>query len=173
MRDTFFEIKKQLKLQLPVKGLALAILLITMSVAVFAQRPAERGDKLESLRVSFITEKLNLTPDEAEKFWPVYNEYHDKMREVSGRGKGSEKANFETMSDAEIATWLDDQIEKEKKVIELRGEYIGKFKQVLPTRKVALLLKVEKDFRVKMLQIMRERSSKGKMAPQRSPRKRF
>jgi len=51
-------------------------LLIMMPMAVFAQdRQQDRKDKIETMHIAYLSEKLNLTSGEAEKFWPVYNEY--------------------------------------------------------------------------------------------------
>ena len=42
--------------------------------------PDQKGQNIEALKVAFISKELNLTPQEAEKFWPVYNQYSDELR---------------------------------------------------------------------------------------------
>jgi hypothetical protein len=37
----------------------------------------QRQEKIQALKIAFITQKLKLTPAEAEKFWPVYNQYNN------------------------------------------------------------------------------------------------
>ena len=39
-------------------------------------------DKIKAQRIAFITERLNLSPDEATKFWPVYNQFSGELEEV-------------------------------------------------------------------------------------------
>ena len=56
-----------------------------------------RRAKIEMFRVQFITEKLNLTKDEAEKFWPLYNEQKDASRNLMQTAKGDEIAFQEAM----------------------------------------------------------------------------
>ena len=38
-----------------------------------------KRDKIEELRVSFITQNVNLTSQESQQFWPLYNEFNDKL----------------------------------------------------------------------------------------------
>jgi len=58
---------------------ALFILLVLISsIQVYGQR----GEKLESLRIAFITNKLSLTTTESEKFWPIYNVYRKEVTEI-------------------------------------------------------------------------------------------
>ena len=75
--------KNNLKLSIE---LALAGLFVTSSLLSFAQREGhghqmgENKEKLKAHKIAYITERLQLTPAEAEKFWPVYNELEAKCR---------------------------------------------------------------------------------------------
>lgn len=57
----------------------------------------EQREKLEFFRIQFITKKLDLTPAEAEKFWPVYNEQKDASRNLMQTAKEDEIAFQEAM----------------------------------------------------------------------------
>lgn len=64
--------------------------------------PMERISKaqraqMESFKIQFITKKLNLTPEEAEKFWPVYNEQKEASKKLMGAEKDDEIAFHESM----------------------------------------------------------------------------
>ena len=58
--------------------------ILVFVVAIFATKLSYaqpgKSDKVEALKVSFITEKISLTPQEAQSFWPLYNEYNDKIK---------------------------------------------------------------------------------------------
>ena len=58
---------------------------------------AQGGDRLESLRIAYITKQLQLTPQEAEKFWPVYNSYDGEMKKMvrDHRQKGGSEIDLE------------------------------------------------------------------------------
>ena len=53
-----------------------------------AERQNERKENIEAMKIGFLTKKLDLTPEEAQKFWPVYNQYSDKMKELRKRRYG-------------------------------------------------------------------------------------
>lgn len=64
--------------------------------------PMERMSKaqraqMESFKIQFITKKLNLTPEEAEKFWPVYNEQKEASKKLMQAEKDDEIAFHESM----------------------------------------------------------------------------
>ena len=57
-------------------------ILIFNCLIVYSGYSVAQGDKdkVEAIRYNFINEKLKLTTNESEKFWPVYNEYNDKVK---------------------------------------------------------------------------------------------
>ena len=59
---------------------------------------AQRGEKIEALRIAFITNKLALTSTESEKFWPIYNVYKNALADT--RRQANLDMNLEAMSDA-------------------------------------------------------------------------
>ena len=75
-----------------------------------AQPPNGRGKpdgkKVDALRIAFITEKLQLTTQEAQVFWPVYNEYQGKLKEIRQQGKFEDLTDAST--DADITVEFDD-----------------------------------------------------------------
>jgi hypothetical protein len=114
-----------------------------------------RREKVESMKVAFITERLNLSVTEAQAFWPVYNEYQQKKKELHqqrGNGRKDFKADFDNMSDAEAEKLIDEDIARRQKELDLLKALHLKLKQILPAKKIALLYKTEFDFRKQMLE---------------------
>ncbi|MGB0178240.1 MAG: hypothetical protein ACPF9D_13825, partial [Owenweeksia sp.] len=67
------------------KTKALSLLLaITFTSPIFAQQRDRVNDRIEAMRAQFFTEKLDLTPEEAQKFWPVYNQYREELAKIQG-----------------------------------------------------------------------------------------
>ena len=56
------------------------LLIFFVMLGSLSQIKAQDGEKIQSLKIAFITQKLQLTPDEAQKFWPVYNQYDNEIR---------------------------------------------------------------------------------------------
>lgn len=118
------------------------------------------NEKVESLRIAFLTRKLSLTPDEAQKFWPVYYEYKKEMasahKPFANLRKGMD-GNLESMSDSEADKFADEFISMKRRELDLMEAYHKKFKQVMSPRKVAILYKSEREFRQELLKEMRSR----------------
>ena len=141
------------------KLIFLTIVLFGCLTLVTAQPNNPRvKEKIEARRVAFFTNKLELTPEEAQKFWPLFNEFQEK-RELIVSSNGRAK-NFQIMSDEEVEQFVNRQLEEEEKLLALKKEYVQKLKSVLPIRKVAMLPRVEKRFKEWILQQIRNRRGK-------------
>ena len=121
--------------------------------------PSKR-ERLEALKVAYLTQELNLTPEEAQQFWPLYNEMTQKMRSIRKEQRGNRmnaKKNFDSLSDEALAEAIDRELEFEQHELDLKKEYTAKFKRILPIKKVAKLHTAEKEFRRELLQSAREK----------------
>jgi Spy/CpxP family protein refolding chaperone len=124
----------------------------------------QRREKMESMKIAFLTQKLDLTPDEAQKFWPVYNEFQKKREELRKKRREetkSEKGNLDSLSDKQIEAFVDGEMSFRQKNLDLEKEYHGKFKSVLPIRKVAKLYRAEDMFAHHLLQQISDRGTDG------------
>ena len=120
----------------------------------------DKKEQVEAMKVAYITNKLDLTPEEAQQFWPVYNQFRnelDKIRE--SRRKDMKKAgeDFAGMSDAEIEKFVDGEVAFRQSELDVLKKYQGQFKKVLPIRKVAKLIRAEEDFKRELLRRMGDR----------------
>jgi hypothetical protein len=88
------------------KSISLIILLLFLSgVSTFAQQYRYQMEKLKSQRIAFFTEKLELTPAEAEKFWPVYNAYSEEKEKMGYETRLLHKdlmTDFQSLSDEKV-----------------------------------------------------------------------
>jgi ABC-type transport system involved in cytochrome bd biosynthesis fused ATPase/permease subunit len=122
----------------------------------------QHGDQqknVEAQRIAFITQQLNLTPDEAKVFWPVYNEYDAKRRELKKSLKQSgdyHKKDLDKLTEKEANQILDNQIIEAQKLLDLRKEYHARFKSVLPAVKVLKLYDAEREFQKMLMEKMRQ-----------------
>lgn len=110
---------------------------------------AQRGDRIEAMRVAFITQKLALTPSESEKFWPVYNLYRNAIIDL--RRQTSIETNLEAMSDADAEKAIQISIERMEKELSLFKKLAGDLKTILPARKIAILTKTERSFNEELI----------------------
>jgi Spy/CpxP family protein refolding chaperone len=123
-----------------------------------ANAPREDHQKMEAARIGYITKRLDLTTDEAQKFWPIYNEAQAELKKLHEANKPSKK--IEDMTDAEADKLLAAKTDMQKKKIELELTYRERFKKVLSSKKVALLETAETNFRQQVFSEMRNRHDK-------------
>jgi hypothetical protein len=147
-------------------------LLMIASLALTGHAFAQQGpggpnrEKIEAQKVAYITTKLNLTTEEAQKFWPVYNEYQTKQKDLM-KGPDDKPSNLSreemmVLPEKEAARLADEELLHAQKMLDLRKEYHAKFKSVLSSQKVLLLYEAEKDFRRELLHQLRGQGPGGK-----------
>lgn len=134
-------------------------LLFFFAFSTFAQ--PRHGERIKTLKIAFITEQLDLTAEEAQNFWPVYNDFDGKTSKIrfeTIRGiRNNIRNNFEALTDEEAKTLIKRMNDAEDKLHELRSNYHLKLLDIIPAKKVIKLKLVEEDFKKKMLQELRKR----------------
>ncbi len=147
----------------------LLIVFVLLASMTFAQD--SRKEKIEQLKIAFITKELDLSTDQAEKFWPVYNEMTAKMKDNrKARKQLNEdlKTNFETLSENDIKTKVNAVLDKEIEEAELKKEYNKKIADIIGYKKAVKLLSLEQRFKRELLNRMNQQ---GPPPPPRSPQK--
>ena len=132
------------------KNVTLLLLILGISIGSFkAQGDApQKKENRKARKIAFITSKLELTPVEAEKFWPVYNQAETEKKALKKEHKSAHpKKKISEMSDAEVEKLIDSGLEFQQKELDLRKKYHANFKEVLPIKKVAKLLRLEHEFK--------------------------
>jgi hypothetical protein len=120
--------------------------------------PEKREARLAAFRAEVFTRVLNLTPEEAQNFWPIYNEFADRREQAQQDLRPGKQ--LDQMSDAEVEDQIKRHFEMKQRELDLEREAYQKLRKVLPLRKVAKLPMAEREFReslVKKLQEARER----------------
>ncbi|MBS3774168.1 MAG: hypothetical protein V5A47_04230 [Bacteroidales bacterium] len=110
---------------------------------------------VKTQKIAFFTEKIGLTPSEAEKFWPVYNAYWEKKHKIINAWKkkfNDYQKRPDELSDSQIENLSDDYIGFELQKAELLREYHKKFKEILPIRKVMKIYQADYEFKAYLLQ---------------------
>ena len=140
------------------KAKILILLMIIGGTGAFAQPPGDDTgplrDWVNTKRIGFFTNKLNLTSKEAEKFWPVYNDYAKEVGQLrDARRKNARETmnNLSTMNDAAIEKEINEELAFRQQELDILKKYLVEFKAVLPMKKVAMLLKAEEEFKIWIL----------------------
>ncbi|MFW5758173.1 MAG: hypothetical protein ACOCYO_05775 [Bacteroidota bacterium] len=147
----------------------LVSVLTVISLLTIAQMSGRGGwrihqEQLESQRVSFITRELNLSVEEAQIFWPVYNDYQKKRNElmIKHRTERATIDNLEKLKEEELYEIANSEVENMEEMTALRREYHNKFMEILPVLKVVKLYQAERDFNRNLLRETRRSGAPGR-----------
>ena len=124
------------------KQFLLALILFTGSFSIVKAQDIreKRTEKIQALKIAFITQKLELTSDEAQKFWPVYNRYEADIRQVMMANKGG-----------------GDAIDNEEKILGVKKRYKSEFDKVIGQPKTNTLFNAEREFRGVLMRHLKNR----------------
>lgn len=147
----------------------MAVFFIFSSVSTsFAQpenkKHEERWEKYRAEKIAFLTSNLELSPAEAQKFWPVYNQLEKERWEAQIFRRQMEEKVIEaeeTMSDQKIKQLTREFAGSLRKEADLLVNYNEKFLEILPPGKVLKLYKAENEFRMYMIKKFRDRKKNG------------
>lgn len=148
--------------------LALAFMTTPVTGQTGEKPDDSKRDVVKAHKIAFLTDRLSLTPEEAQRFWPVYNEYQDKREMVQKemfKDYDIRDMDIDALTDEQATEISDNQIIKAQKLLDVQKEYHIQFKEVLPIKKVLKLYQAEKDFQHELLRKIRE--DHGPVPPQR------
>ncbi len=148
------------------------VLIALISITSFGQnRPLrehfkEKKEHIKALKVAFITTELNLTPEEAAKFWPLFNSFEDKQQEIKKQKlkaylERTDNNSIDNLSEKEAAALLTQMENTEDDLYQLKKKFISNLKGALPSTKILKLKKAEEQFSKKLLQQYRDKKIGG------------
>jgi hypothetical protein len=135
------------------------ILFLVATLSLSAQERQD-WDKIKSLKVAFITERLNLTPKEAQSFWPIYNEHQSEKEGLFKEERfeiGSEIKNLDGLSDAQASELLARMQKLEEEKYKMEKSYIEKISKTISAKKTILLMRSEEDFKRQLIKQYRQK----------------
>lgn len=130
---------------------------VLLTVGLFAQPP---GEKVREMKRAFFNEKLMLTEQEKNIFWPLYEKFELERRQLMKNKVNAvtEKPDFESMSATELNQYIDSILLMKEREAALQKKYITEFKKILPLQKVAKLVTLEEEFRIFLMRMARDKS---------------
>ena len=115
------------------KLLIILMMWLGLSFAGFGQEgdksQPEGGGRIKALQIAYLTNKLNLKPEEAQRFWPVFNQYQEEIRKVRIEGRNLP------------------EVDKEQKIFDIRKKYFEEFTKVLNKERADRVFKADNEFR--------------------------
>jgi hypothetical protein len=114
-------------------------------------RDARGRERIRAAHAAYVTQRLELTPEEAEKFWPVYREYNEKQRKTRQQLRDARR------SGADETKLLELDLKIKQQELDLEKEYTARLQKIIPAEKVLELRNAEFDFRKLILRQIQQR----------------
>lgn len=130
--------------------------ILLFSLSAFAQVTKEKREQIKALKVSFLTTELNLTSEESAKFWPIYNTFEEKERQIKHNQMRAiiqkiDETGIDEISEKEANSYLSQLQEADEELLALRKKLVADLKPIIGSVKVLKLQKAEHDFNKKLL----------------------
>ncbi len=146
------------------QSLIVAILIIMFSQNGYSQHKRgnrehkrKRMEMLQSKKIAHIANHVNLTPEESQKFWPVYNEFNKALMELRERQRNNYcqiKKDVDKLSDEFVEKTLEIYINQMQEEVDLKKKYHSEFKKMLSPKRLAKYYSAEERFKMKMLKML-------------------
>ncbi len=142
------------------------LLVFGVQASSMAQTKEEmkRAEKMESLRIAYLTQELDLSTDESQDFWPIYNEYHKELKKIR-EGMRRPENGLADVSEQEAAQLIEQRFNFETQKLALEKEFVQDLEGVISKRKTARLLMAEEKFKKEMLGRIKERMKERQGGP--------
>jgi hypothetical protein len=147
------------------KKFIIMVLMLTSGILAEAQQDTDQNqrdpkamEKIQALRTAYISEKLGLTPAQAEKFWPVYREFTQERAKLRDQFKEAQRninpANPNPKAEQDLVNL---GLEVKQKELNLEKDYSGRLMKVITAQQVLNLRKAEQEFRELVMQQLQQR----------------
>ena len=133
----------------PMKALKIYLLLLFMAASslAFAQRGGQPVDpeRMQAARIAYITTRISLKAEQAEKFWPLFNSFTES-REASMRAVGDLSKGVESMTEEEAKSRIQQKLSIQQKLVQDEKIFVAEAAKVLTYKQLLLLQNIAKDF---------------------------
>lgn len=140
------------------------LIIALLGTSLFYGQKKQDREKIKSLKIAYITEKLDLTSKEAEAFWPVYNGHEKKLQELrkKERSQGRNRSvEINLLSEKEAADLLNAQLELEQLKDDEKIGFIQEVRTIISAKKTLLLIEAEEEFKRKLIRQYRKKRGGG------------
>lgn len=142
---------------------SITLLLFILCISFSWGQREEMREKIKAQKVAYITNKLDLTAQESQAFWPIFNAYEAKVETIKKEDLRSIRRSLKQstdVSDSEANALLDKLILAETNLHESRLQLIKDLKQVIPAQKILKLKAAEDEFNRKLFERLKEQRKK-------------
>jgi len=143
------------------KHIIAATLLLFLPFLVSAQRSGSRNTEIEAYKVSYLKEKLELTPEESKIFWPIYTAWTNEQTALRQERRAKmisfrKSTEIEDLSDTQVQTLITNELNFKQRDLNIERKYYNKLKTSLPIKTVGKYYRAQETFKRELLSRYRE-----------------
>ncbi len=135
------------------KQLMLFVLLISIGSVASAQQNNDRRDEIESYKIAYLTQKMDLTPEEAKVFWPIYKNWQNEQMTI--RKERAQNMNsyrrIDDLSDAEVQKLIANELNIKQRSLNIEKKYYNQLKSSLPIKTIGKYYRAQETFKKELL----------------------
>lgn len=135
----------------PILSLIFVLGIQTIDAQQHRKMSREDRERIEARKVAYITDRLDLTPEEAQKFWPVYNKHEEAVEAERGSLWETPPPRESDLTDEEATAFIEKMEKHEQKMLDLKINFHKELKEVISPKKIVLLIQTEKRFREELI----------------------
>lgn len=143
--------------------LLLSFLFVALSANAQKNSKEEHRERIKTMKIAYFTQELNMNPQTAQKFWPIYNAYECQKMDLHRREDvDMDLDNIDNISEAQAEEMLKEYLTVEKEEYEIKKELFTDLKKFFSAKEIIKLHKIESDFNKKLIREYRARKSAEK-----------
>lgn len=139
--------------------------LVLFASTIFYGQEKHNHERIKSLKIAFMTEKLDLSSNEAQAFWPIYNEYQEKKEALRQKERTEIREKIKKsneLSEKEAQILLKKYLSFEDEEKKLDKTFLEKVNKVISAKKTLLLLRSEREFKRQLIKQYRQKRGQKK-----------
>jgi hypothetical protein len=138
------------------KQIWIASLLLLFPILLKAQGNGGRNQEIESYRVAFLTQKMDLSPGEAKVFWPLYNDFQKEQAALRQQrmenGISVRKIDeIDNLTDAQVQSLINNELSFKQQSLNSEKKYYTKLKASLPIKVIGKYYRAQESFKKELL----------------------
>ena len=142
------------------------IIMLSLPFFVFSQEMNElneRRKRMQTRKIAFVSNSLEISPKQSESFWPIYNVYSSELKSIYFKKKKVRRnyvLNKQSMNDVELGLIIDSLFNLDQEYLDLKIKYVKQFSNIISNKQMFELYRIEDDFKKDLLRKIKKGARK-------------
>lgn len=136
------------KIKVMKKILWIHTFILFLGISAYAQKPTTEYDKekLDAARVAFITNRLDLKPEQAEKFWPLFNQYNEERTNMMNKVSSLNRESMQELTENRANEIIQKRFSIQQQLLDREKVFMEEITKVISPQQAIKLGGVNREF---------------------------